>query len=93
MRIEKVGTLLSEELQWDIIDALTEIYPRHLTREEFDEDFGDVDDKMMLVNVIHLIDGGVISPKAILRRIKGPTVNITALLLTPYGYQLAQVED
>lgn len=88
-----MSNLLSEDLQWDIIDALQEVHPRHLTLDEFRKDFGEVDDNMMLINVIQLIEDGIINPKAIIKLVKGPTVNITALLLTPYGYQLAQTGD
>ncbi len=50
----------------DIIEALEES-PRHLTLDEFREDFGEVDDNVMLVNIIQLIEDGIINPKAVIR--------------------------
>lgn len=86
-------TLLSDELQWDIIDILAEYHPRALTKEVFVEVFGEVPDEQMMINVMELISCGIIKERAILKLLRGPTINISQLLLTESGYLQACAED
>ncbi|KGT95288.1 hypothetical protein NG99_04520 [Erwinia typographi] len=88
-----MGDLLSGELQWEIIDVLEDVYPRHLSTEEYDHHFGEKSENEMVVNLLQLIEDGIINPQAVMRRLMWPKVNIPALLLTPFGYKLARAED
>lgn len=78
-----------EYLQWDILNALAEVHPRSLTKAEFSQEFGDVADNEMMINLFRMIEDGLIQPRAIIVSDKGAGMNIDLLLLTPIGYQIA----
>ncbi|WP_208951208.1 hypothetical protein [Rahnella sp. ChDrAdgB13] len=78
-------TLLSEELQWKILDYLFDIHPRRLTDEEFSEQFGDLEDTRLVINIRQLMADDLVGRYSVIKTMTSERVFSSELKLTPSG--------
>lgn len=79
--------ILSGTLQLEILDCLYVVHPDTLTWYEFVEQFGELDDPCLIVNIQHLIADKLIAPKAITINPGQKRIITSKLKLTLDGYQ------
>ncbi|WP_139375516.1 hypothetical protein [Serratia marcescens] len=81
------AAILSGSLQLEILDCLYAAHPGTLTWYEFVEQFGELDDSYLIVNIQHLIADKLITPKAITINTGRKRIVTSKLKLTLDGYQ------
>lgn len=79
--------ILSGTLQLEILDCLYARHPIALTWYELVEQFGELDDPFLIVNIQQLIADKLVTPKAITLSADQERIVATKLKLTTEGYQ------
>ncbi|MFN1149464.1 hypothetical protein [Serratia liquefaciens] len=79
--------ILSGTLQLEILDCLYANHPKTLTWYEFVEQFGNLDDPFLIVNIQQLMADKLLSPKAITLSAGEKHIVTSKLKLTIEGYQ------
>ena len=79
--------ILSGNLQLEILDGLFASHPNTLTWYVFVEQFGELDDPYLIVNIQQLIADKLITPNAISHKAGQERIVTPQLKLTPEGLQ------